>query len=340
MRKIASTLWLILMAAAAGLVVYFLINIFLKSSNPEQVKLVVESGQGVDEITGWLEQNKVIRDKLVFKAYLFLRGRYDQIQPGLYLIEPQTGMKTIVDTLTPDPETKIETEIKIIEGWTSAEIAQYLESEGLVTAADFYTAAQSTDSRDILPEEKYEFLKDKPAERGLEGYLFPDTYRVYTDSAAADILKKMLDNFGQKLDAQLRAEIASQGKTVFEVVTLASIIEKEVRLPAEKKLAAGIFSKRLAEGIALQSDATVNFVTGKDTTQPSLEDLQVNSEYNTYLYKGLPPGPICSPGLESLKAVIYPVESDYLYFLTKPDGTAVFSETYEEHLKNKERYYE
>ena len=148
----------------------------------------------------------------------------------------------------------------------------------------------------------------------------------------------MLDNFGHKVDSQRLTDIARQKKSLLEVITLASIIEREVQSPLDKKMVADIFDKRLAAGIALQSDATVNYLTGKKTTRPSGADLEINSPYNTYKYRGLPPGPIGNPGLASIDAVIYPTSNSYYYFITDKDGRAVYAKTYAEHLQNVQKY--
>ncbi|OGY89834.1 MAG: hypothetical protein A2927_01170 [Candidatus Komeilibacteria bacterium RIFCSPLOWO2_01_FULL_45_10] len=148
----------------------------------------------------------------------------------------------------------------------------------------------------------------------------------------------MLDNFGAKLTQEMRVDIKNAGKSIFEVITLASIIEKEVRTEQDMKMVADIFNKRLEQGIALQSDATVNYVTGKGLVQPTAADIAVDNLYNTYKYRGLPPGPIANPGLKAIKAAIYPTPNQYYYFLTTAEGEVIYSQTYQEHLKNKSVY--
>ena len=137
----------------------------------------------------------------------------------------------------------------------------------------------------------------------------------------------------------MRADIKAQGKTINEIITMASIIEKEVPHAEDMKKIAGIFYQRLNIGMAMQSDATINFITGKGTTRPSAEDLQVASPYNTYKYRDLPPGPISNPGLAAIEAAIYPEKNDFLYFLTTPEGQVIYSRTYAEHLAAKYKYY-
>jgi len=169
--------------------------------------------------------------------------------------------------------------------------------------------------------------------------LFPDTYRVFRDASISDIVKKILDNFNQKLTSELRFEIKSQGKNIHQILTLASILEKEVSTDQDRKLVAGIFYKRLELGMPLQADSTVNYVTGKDSSRASAKDLEIDSPYNTYKYRGLPPGPISNPGISSILAAIYPSSNNYLYFLTTPDGQVIYNETHDQHVIDKAKYY-
>ena len=150
----------------------------------------------------------------------------------------------------------------------------------------------------------------------------------------------MLDNFDIKLNNEMRAEIEKQGKTIDEVIVLASIVEKEAAKYEDRRMAADIFLKRLKAGMPLQSDATINYITKKGTTRPSYEDLEIQSLYNTYTNKGLPPAPISNPSLSSIQAVIYPIDNDYYYFLTDNDGNIHYGRNMEEHQVNREKYLE
>lgn len=161
----------------------------------------------------------------------------------------------------------------------------------------------------------------------LQGYLFPDTYRFYTGAAIDDVIAKMRNNFDQKVD-----------KINQEDLVLASVVEKEVSNPEDMKIVAGIFLKRLKAGMPLQSDATINFITGKNLPQPSIEDTKKISPYNTYQNLGLPPAPICNPGIQAIQAVQNPIASQYWYFLTPPQGETVFSKTLEEHNRAKAKF--
>jgi UPF0755 protein len=185
----------------------------------------------------------------------------------------------------------------------------------------------------------FSFLKDKPKNKNLEGYLFPDTYRFFTDVSGEEVILKMLSNFDNKLAPKMREDISSQGKTIFEIITMASVIEKEVRSEKDMKIVSGIFWDRIKNGQALESCATLAYILGVNKPQYSYEDTRIKSPYNTYINRGLPAGPIANPGIKAIEAAIYPEYTGYNYFLTASEtGETIFSRTYEEHLINKNKY--
>lgn len=251
------------------------------------------------------------------------------------------------------PLLKPEYTIRILEGWTSRDIAQYFEENGRSTSDNFfkvvgYPQVDYRDNKKLSPmldfSLNYSFLKDKPEYYGLEGYLFPDTYRVYASSTVTEVVEKMLANFDQKLTPKMREDIKSQGRSIYDVVTLASIVEKESPLNyrsgdnRDARIIAGIFLNRLRIGQALQSDATLSYIYSDNKAAHGGEELEADSPYNTYKYKGLPPGPICNPGILAIEAAIYPIKTDYNYFLTTDNGDVVYARTYDDHLKNKYKY--
>jgi UPF0755 protein len=244
--------------------------------------------------------------------------------------------------------------ITIIEGWNTAEIGKYLEKEGIVNEKNFLTA-----ERNFKPA-TFDFLKTLPSDADLEGFLFPDTYRILKSTAelaktnpqlaSKTIIKKILDNTQVKLDGLKIDSGETQGLPLFGIITLASIVEKETgrnstsaeqkqQLQEERQTIAGIFLNRLKAGMPLESDATINYITGKNNPQPSAVDLSINSPYNTYKNQGLPKGPICNPSLSSIEAVLKPIKTDYFYFLhQQPSGEVVYSKTFKEHVRNKQKY--
>lgn len=320
--------------------------IFLPPSEDSTEKIfVIEKGEGVNEISQHLKEQNFIKNKLFFETYVWLKKIQSDFKAGEHKLRQNMRVWEIVPVLTSVGETN-ERNIKILEGWNNAEIANYLDREGVVSRDVFGEAVKNFELGII----NYGFLKDRPADVTVEGYLFPDTYRIYKEfpaeflgekdekiAVAEHIIKKMLENFDQKLTSDLRVEIARQKKTIFEILTMASIIEKEAR-GEDMAMVADIFWRRIDEGVALQSDATVNYATGKYETQPSLDDLKIDSPHNTYKYRGLPAGPIGNPGLEAIRAAIYPKANDYWYFLHTKDGQTIYSRNFEKHKANKVKY--
>ena len=302
-------------------------------SRAEGIDFLISKGETAGEISANLHQAGLIRDRFWFEFYVWLIHAQADFAAGRHQLYPGLNVKQIVDVLT--NASAAEDAITVIEGWTIKEVAAYLEEKGLVSSAEFLSEALSNAS---VYSSEFVFLQDKPAHASLEGYLFPDTYRVFNTATAPEIIYKMLANFDQKLTPELRAEIARQNKTVFDIVILASLLEKEVQTPEDMKLVADIFYKRLKIGQGLQSDATINYLTGKGRARSSAEDLEIDSPYNTYKYAGLPPGPLANPGLNAILAAIYPQANAYYYFLTVPDGTVIYAQTYAEHLNNQRKY--
>ena len=181
-------------------------------------------------------------------------------------------------------------------------------------------------------------LKDKPSFVSLEGFLFPDTYRIYRDSSSEEMIKIFLANFEKKISPEMREKFTAQKRSVFAVIIMASIIEKEVRGDEDRRLVSDIFWRRLEKGMPLQADSTVNYVVGENNPSSTAEDLAFNSLYNTYKYPGLPLGPICNPGLSAIVAAIDPVSNANWYFLTDKTGAVHYAKTLEEHNRNKMKY--
>lgn len=295
----------------------------------------IKKGQGVNAISQNLKDAGLIKNKFVFETWVWLKGLEGEFRAGKYEFEDTKDIESLVNILTKQNTISQEHKITIIEGWNNRNIDEYLAGKGILPEGEFL------DQVNVLTKDKkaqYDFLSSKPDNVDLEGYLFPDTYHLRSDADAEYIIDKLLTNFDRKLTQELRDKIESQGKTIHEVVTLASIVEKEVARDEDRRIVAGIFLNRLDIGMGLQSDATVNYVTGGKTTRPSLDDIAVESEYNTYKYRGLPPGPICNPGIASIEAVLDPVETDYLFFLTTPDNETIFSETHDDHVEAKNKY--
>ena len=271
---------------------------------------------------------------------------------------PESWKRAIAKITHQEIEEKVvlrpEDTIQVLEGWNEREISQYFEREGrwqseeLLELAGMPKYDYRKEKAANWPKDfsnQFDFLADKPKYYSLEGYLFPDTYRIYATSSLEEVVDKMLDNFGHKLTPKMRQDIKAQGRTIYQTVIMASIIEKEAPFSSSDKnnqvarTMSGIFWNRLAIGQALQSDATLSYLFDDKNGQHSGAQLEVNSPYNTYKYPGLPPTPICNPGFLALQAATYPLDTDYNYFLT-PRGSreVIFAKTYDEHLANKAKY--
>jgi UPF0755 protein len=286
---------------------------------------------------------------LIFSRFIYhnIIKNNKEYLPGFIvaLIEEREGQRE------PSPiiykEEKI---IRILEGWTLEDIAAYLEDLGWKKLEFEKVAGRAKlnyidDNFENWPldfSDDFDFLTSKPKHYGLEGFLFPDTYRVFPDASAEDLVVKMLDNFDRKLTPELREEIERQEKNIYEVIIIASLIEKEAPIDYKDlenraaRIVSDIFWKRLEIGQALESDATLSYWFNDNNPSHSGLELQVDTPYNSYKYKGLPPTPICNPGLKAIEAAVYPIKTDYNYFLTSLDGKNIYyALTYQEHLDNK-----
>ncbi len=317
-----------------------------RSSSGKEVSFKITKGQGTQTIAQNLQKANLIRSAFNFALYARFKNSTG-LQAGDYLLSQKMSGEQIFDVISGGKVTSNNIIVRFIEGTTVADMADVwadTHKDNPKAAAEFNAAA-------TLAAKSFGFFGEKPTVVSLEGYLFPDTYFVAKDAGPDVAINKMLDTMDLKLSEKLRSEIKVQGKSIYEILTLASIVEKEVgrntaglsqadidKLDVERKTVAGIFWNRIEQGIALQSDATVTYITKKKDPSPTYDDTKINSPYNTYKNRGLPPGPISNPSLASIIAVVEPIKTDYLYFISKPDGTAVYAKTYEEHLANKNKY--
>lgn len=305
------------------------------SSETRVRNFAIQSGWGSGKISKELKEADLIRNVYVFQLHVW-RNRIDsKLQVGEYALSESLSIKDIAQILSRGTGQTKEVTLTFIEGWTNKDFANYLAEKRIATPQDFYAIIQKKQAW----WDSYRVLDSKPRNLDLEGYLFPDTYRIFRDASLFDIIEKMINNTENKITEEMRAEIKKQGKTIHEILTMAAILEKEVTSDADRKIVAGIFYKRLDIGIALQADSTVNYATGKSVARASAADLKVDSLYNTYKYRGLPPGPIANPSLSAINAAIYPTPNSYLYFLTTPNGEVIYNEDFDGHVEDKNRYY-
>lgn len=311
----------------------------------ETVSFLVKQGEGAKEISINLKEQGIIKYSSFFRIYALFQGKAEKLQAGEYELSPGMNIPEIVDKLALGEMVK--KTITIIEGWNLRDIGWYFENKGMFMAEelfelvgfpliDYSKATNIPKPKDFS--EEFDFLEDKPKNLGLEGYLFPDTYEIFLEEGIEDIVRRMLDNFGKKLTLELKEEIVSQEKSIFEIVIMASLIEKEVITIEDKKIVSGILWKRLKNKMPLQVDAAISYITGRKTTEITKEELKIDSPYNTYKYKGLPLGPISNPGLESVKAAIYAQQTEYWFYLSTPEGETIFSKTLKEHNEATAKY--
>ena len=292
--------------------------------------LVIEKGQTGTEIADMLYERGLIRSTQGFKLWLYLSGTNDKLQTGHYQIPNKVTVRELISLLQEGHVESIR--VTIPEGYSVGDIAIVLEKNQIMKAKDFLAEAKT-----YVP---YPYMKGtKPATYPVEGFLFPSTYEIPVGATPRDVIQMMADEMNRYLTPAVKKQIQAQHMSIHDFVTLASIVERESLFDADRPTIAGVFKKRLAHGIPLQSDATISYVLGYAKEDVTIGDTQLQSPYNTYVSKGLPPGPIANPGKKSLDAVLYSENTDYLYFVADKEGHNHFSKTYEEHLAAVNKIY-
>jgi len=329
-HKILIISWIILTIIVLGSSIWFFDQVNRGQKSDEVKVFSVQSGQSVQQIATELKNQGLVRSKWVLIAYLEFKNLSEKLKAGDYALKSSFNIKQTAEILSQGKTASVK--ITIPEGWNTKEIADYLEKEKAIKGKKEF--------EELLFENfDFSFLSQKPGNNSLEGFLFPDTYFLPFRATPKQIIEIMLKNFDQKLEQNLRDEISKSSYSLYEIVIIASLVEREVKKEDDRKIVAGIIYKRLAQGKPLELDATINFITGKNNPQSTLNDLAIDSPYNTYQNIGLPPGPISNPGLSAIKASIYPTKSPYLYYLNRQDtGETIFSQTFEEHLQNQAKY--
>ncbi len=331
----------------------FAYNEYLKpvdARSEELIDVEIPSGSSLSKISEILYEKGLIRNKTVFKLFVDLSDNTSKLRAGKYKLSPSMSMAQIMDELLSNNAAVPTVKITIIEGWDIRRMAKYLvEEKGFdFTEEEFINAARVENFTE------YVFLQEIPEERrngdgdiiALEGYLFPDTYIVYEDAKPEDIMRKMLDQFEKVFDDAMKQRAEELGMTIDEVVTLASIIQREARKTEEFPKISAVFHNRLNKGMNLESCATVQYIINENRWTLTEEEMRIDSPYNTYINSGLPIGPISSPGRLALTSALNPYEEfmdpnrPYLYFVLKnPDtGEHAFNYSYQEHLRDKAKY--
>lgn len=321
-------------------------NVPVDPKATETVSVEIPPGLSARAIAGRLKDAGVLRSPTGFVAQVLLRGARGQLKAGTYQVSPRESGDAILRRLVRGDTLPSDLAITFPEGFTLAQVAARVAARGRVSAEQFLAAAQVDRFQG-----EFAVLQSVPAGATLEGYLFPDTYRVRPGESPDDLIRRMLRRFEEQWSTARKTCVERNRREatgisappsaycflpatsrVHALVSMASIIEREVRSTEDRRLVSGILWKRFEAGVGLDADATIRYALGNWEKPLTVDDLRVNSPYNTRRYRGLPPGPIGNPGLDSLVAALDPTSSEHLYYLSaSEDGRTIFSRTLEEH---------
>jgi UPF0755 protein len=295
----------------------------------QQVQVRIPENSSAQAIAAILHKHNLIRSEGAFLNYCRYNKLDSRLKAGLYTFSRSQDLKEIATEIAEGKETSLS--ITIPEGYNLKQIGQLLVSRKICTAEDWQLA--------ITAEYNYDFIKGlPPGDNRLEGYLFPDTYKIEEKTEAQDIVDMMLANFSRRWSKNFANQALARNLDMRKVIIIASLIEKEARVAGERKRISGVIQNRLQLGMPLQICSTVNYCLGTSKEVLTYKDLEVDSPYNTYRYTGLPPGPIASPGQAAIEAALYPEAHHYYYFVSKGDGSHYFSRTFAEHSAAQQKY--
>ncbi len=334
-----------LIAIIAALLVLFSLGWWMFTKSFDQkltidtpVFFVVEQGATLTSVAADLEEKKIIKsaDTLLWLNRLERAG---PVLAASYEFPPEYTVRDLYAAIIKGDSISDEVQVTFREGLVITEMADLLvEAELISDPQEFILATSNGVDRFVS---QFSFLESIPEGQDLEGYLFPDTYRFFADATVDEIILAMLRNFDAKFTDEMRVSVASSDKSIHELITFASIVEKEVRSIDDMKVVAGLFQNRLDIGMLLQADSTIGYITRSGRDRSTFADLEIESPYNSYKYAGLPPGPISNPGINAIIAAIDPAETDYLFFLTnRTSGQVYYGRNLEEHNKNRQLYLE
>lgn len=317
-----------------GSVFYFRHQVYYSHGSVASQKMFeIKKGEGNAEIAARLQAEGLISGKYYFYYYVRKHNLLSKIMPGEYQLSGAMTIPEIATTITTAQEQFVK--VTFPEGFTAAQMAARLTANGLPGDEFLRIVKNPGDLK-----KRYSYLTDATVTT-LEGFLFPDTYFFKKDIGVKDIVGRLLDTFDKNLTAQMRTDAAAQKRSINSIVIMASIAQKEVQTPSDMQTVTGIFWKRLDAGARLQSDATLSYILNDKVDQHNAKELSTDSPYNSYLYAGLPPTPIANPGVDALVAAVNPTPSDYNFFLTATVNDAkqvIYSETFDEHIANKQKY--
>jgi len=315
--------WSLLLLLFLGVAAAFSSVFLPAASSPRRTLVDVPPRSNLPEIARLLQEKGVIRNHYAFQLMARVLGESTNLKAGEYELSPHLSLIEIIDKLARGDA--VSHWVTIPEGYTLEQIARTLAKQRMAEERRFLKLARAGadvfDGPEWLP-------------RGsLEGYLFPDTYRIKAGASEKAILRAMLATFEEKVVKELSHDLRQSPFSLEQVVILASLIEREARVPEDRPLISAVLHNRLKDGMRLQVDATVLYAMGRHKSKVTYDDLKTPSRYNTYRHAGLPPGPICNPGLSAIEAALRPAKKEYLFYVARPDGSHIFSRTYAEHQK-------
>lgn len=293
------------------------------------VAIEVKQGDGFYDVLNKLEKQDKLRNKLLIKLKLAIDGKNINLNEGIYEISSETTLDNLIRSLENNSDNVNLVKVTIPEGYNVEEIGERLEECGFFTKEEFINAVKGYQLPDFIE------VKDK-TRYNLEGFLYPDTYLIQKGTNAEDIINMMIERFNTVVHQVEEENNTKLDKSkLFDTITIASMIEKEARVEEDRPLIASVINNRLEKNMKLQLDATVLYSLGYHVETVLNKHLQVDSLYNTYKYEGLPEGPICNPGIESIRAALNPKESNYIYYILQKDGSHYFTNSYDDFLKKK-----
>lgn len=299
------------------------------SARSQPVTVHITEGESPDEIAKDLLSKRLIRNKEVFVYYLRYTGARSRLQAGDFVLNRDMSMVQITEVLQQGHPSQVL--LQLPEGYTISLMAQAFEKAGLGSAGNYVAAVSD-------PAWQYDFLKDRSPGASLEGFLFPDSYALDRSATARDLVKRQLDRFGAVFTPEMRAQAAQRAGSVFNLVILASMVEREVNRDPDRAQACSVYYNRLHAGQALKVDATVLYGVGKWHESVTQLELEHDTPYNTYLHEGLPPGPIANPGVAAIRACLNPPQTSYIHYFTDGRGVTHFSSTDAEFLQQQRQF--
>lgn len=314
---VAAASWLLLSVSCA-------FSDMTEVSGEDTVYVRITPGMSSSQVGQLLEEQGVIDSRLKFWLAVKLNNAGSKLQVGVFELQRNMQAGDALNVLINGQAAAVR--VTVPEGLNVRQVAKLFAEHGLVDEQEFLEEA-----REFAP---YDYIEEMPdADYRIEGFLFPETYDFASDATPRDVMQKMADEFDSRLTPDMRRRAAEEELSIYELVNLASLVEKEAKYPEDRPVIAQVFFKRLAIDMPLQSDTTLQYLRDEVKEDLSIADTEVESPYNTYLHYGLPPGPIASPGMASIEAVLNPADTDYLYFVADRDGHNHYGYTYDEHLE-------